>query len=268
MNHLRRELSPVLPRAYELIAGRAREVLEAQLAARKLVDFDGPHGYEFSAVSLGRTRAVKVAPNIDGRLRLLQPLLELRVPFQLSLPELDDVDRGADDLELEAVAAAARQLAELEDGAVFYGVESAGITGLIPGSSQPPIPLEQDFRSFPDQVSAALAQLHAQGVAGPYAIALDSPSYAALLRSTGPGGYPTLQHIRKLVDGPTVFAPALSGALVISLRGGDFTLTVGEDVSIGYLSHDQETVRLYLEETLTFRVLSPEAVVPLPAAKR
>jgi uncharacterized linocin/CFP29 family protein len=268
MNHLRRELSPVLPRAYDLIAGRAREVLEAQLAARKLVDFDGPHGFGFSAVSLGRTRAVNVAPNVEGRLRLLQPLLELRVPFQLSLPQLDDVDRGADDLDLDAVAAAARQLAALEDGAVFYGVESAGITGLIPGSTQQPVPLGADFRAFPDLVSSAIAQLHAQGVAGPYAIALDSTSYTALLRSTGPGGYPTLQHIRKLVDGPTVFAPALSGALVISLRGGDFTLTVGEDVSIGYLSHDQETVRLYLEETLTFRVLSPEAVVPLPAAAR
>ena len=279
MNHLRRELSPVLPRAYELIAGRAREVLEAQLAARKLVDFDGPHGYAFSAVSLGRTRAISLAPagvaatsgaapNVEARLRLTQPLLELRVPFELSLPELDDVDRGADDLDLEAVAAAASQLAELEDRAVFYGVESAGITGLVPASTQKPVPLNPDFREFPDLVSAALAQLHAQGVAGPYAIALDKPAYTAFLRSTGPGGYPTLQHIRKLVDGPTVFAPALSGALVISLRGGDFTLTVGEDVSIGYLSHDREKVQLYLEETLTFRVLSPEAIVPLPAATR
>jgi uncharacterized linocin/CFP29 family protein len=267
MNHLRRELSPVLPRAYELIASRAREVLEARLAARKLVDFDGPHGYAFSAVSLGRTRAVSVSPGVEGRLRQLQPLLELRVPFELSLPALDDVDRGADDLDLDAVAVAARQLAELEDRAVFYGVESAGITGLVPASTHKPLPLNPEFREFPDLVSAALAQLHAEGVGGPYAIALDSAAYTAFLRSTGPGGYPTLQHIRKLVDGPVVFAPALSGALVISLRGGDFSLTVGEDVSIGYLSHDQEQVRLYLEETLTFRVLSPEAIVPLPAAR-
>ena len=57
-----------------------------------------------------------------------------------------------------------------------------------------------------------------------------------------------------------------SGGLrvVISLRGGDFVLTVGQDASIGHLSHDQATVRMYLEETLTFRSLSPEAVVPMP----
>lgn len=264
MNHLRQELSPVLPRAYEMITSRAREVLQARLAARKLVDFDGPRGYEFSAVSLGRSRPVQVAPNVQGRLRLVQPLLELRVPFDLSLAELDDVDRGADDIDLDPVADAARRLADLEDKAVFYGVEAAGIAGLLPSSTQPKLPLSTDFSDFPDQISAAIAQLHAAGVAGPYAIALDEPSYAALLRSTGPGGYPTLNHVRKLVDGPAVFAPSLSGALVISLRGGDFKLTVGQDASIGYLSHDSEKVRLYLEETLTFRSLSPEAVVQLP----
>lgn len=268
MNHLRQELSPVLPRAYELISERALEVLQARLAARKLVDFEGPRGYELSAVPLGRTRPVQVAPNVQGRLRLVQPLLELRVPFELSLAELDDVDRGAEDIELEAVAEAARKLAELEDKAVFYGVEEAGIEGMLSGSTQPKVPLNSDFSGFPDQVSAAIAQLHAQGVAGPYAIALDEPSYASLLRSTGPGGYPTLNHIRKLVDGPSVFAPSLDGALVISMRGGDFTLIVGQDAAIGYLSHDQERVRLYLEETLTFRVMSPEAVVPLPRTDR
>jgi uncharacterized linocin/CFP29 family protein len=263
-NHLRQEHSPVLPRAYELISARAKEVLEAQLAARKLVDFDGPRGYAYSAVDLGRTQQVSVAPNVDARLRLVQPLLELRVPFELSLAELDDVDRGADDLDLDAVALAASTLAQLEDHTVFYGVESAGLLGMANGSTQAKLPLSSDFRTFPDAVSAALAQLHAAGVAGPYAIALDGPSYQALLRSTGPGGYPTLQHIRKLVEGPTIYAPALQGALVLSLRGGDFKLTVGQDASIGYLAHDHDKVRLYLEETLTFRLLSPEAVVPLP----
>jgi uncharacterized linocin/CFP29 family protein len=266
VNHLRQELSPVLPKAYEMIADRAREVLEARLAARKLVDFDGPRGYEFSAVSLGRSRPISVSPGVEGRLRAVLPLLELRVPFELSLAELDDVDRGADDIELEPVAEAARKLADLEDKAVFYGVEAAGIEGMLTTTTQPKLPFNPDFRDFTDQVSAAIAQLHAAGVAGPYAIALDEHSYASLLRSTGPGGYPTLNHVRKLVEGPSVFAPSLSGALVISLRGGDFRLTVGQDASIGYLSHDSEKVRLYLEETLTFRSLSPEAVVQLPAA--
>ena len=264
MNHLRRELSPVLPEAYAQIEARAREVLSLYFAARKLVDFDGPHGFALGAIPLGRTSEISVDDGAQARLRLNQPLLELRVPFELSLIELDNVARGADDLDLDAVAEAAQKLALIEDRAVFYGVDAAGIEGMVPSSTHQPIPLASDFAQFPGQVSEAIARLHSAGVGGRYAIALDSPSYSALLRATGPGGYPILQHIRKLVEGPVVFAPGLKGAIVISLRGDDFKLTVGQDASIGYLSHDPQTVKLYLEETLTFRVPGPEAVVALP----
>ena len=38
-------------------------------------------------------------------------------------------------------------------------------------------------------------------------------------------------------------------------------MDVGQDISIGYLSHDADNVTLYLEESLTFRVLEPDAIV-------
>ena len=60
-----------------------------------------------------------------------------------------------------------------------------------------------------------------------------------------------------------MWAPAVSGAVVISQRGDDHELTVGQDFSIGYLDHTATAVRLYLQESFTFRVLSPEAAVPL-----
>ena len=72
-----------------------------------------------------------------------------------------------------------------------------------------------------------------------------------------------LDHVRHLVDGPLVWAPGLDGSLVLSMRGEDFQLTVGEDFSIGYLGHDHETVRLYIEESFTFWPLSPQAAIPL-----
>jgi uncharacterized linocin/CFP29 family protein len=55
----------------------------------------------------------------------------------------------------------------------------------------------------------------------------------------------------------------VDGAVVMSVRGGDFELTVGQDFSIGYLEHDATSVRLCLLESMTFRVLTPEAAVPL-----
>jgi uncharacterized linocin/CFP29 family protein len=60
-----------------------------------------------------------------------------------------------------------------------------------------------------------------------------------------------------------VWAPGLDGAVVMSMRGEDFELTVGQDFSIGYLDHNAEHVRLYIEESFTFWLLSPQAAVPL-----
>jgi uncharacterized linocin/CFP29 family protein len=74
-----------------------------------------------------------------------------------------------------------------------------------------------------------------------------------------------LRHIKSLVDGEIIWAPAINGAFVMTTRGGDFALYLGEDVSIGYLSHDDKKVRLYLEESFTFLLLTTEASVAVTA---
>ena len=55
----------------------------------------------------------------------------------------------------------------------------------------------------------------------------------------------------------------MTGSIVLSLRGGDFVFDSGQDVSIGYDSHDADVVRLYLEESFSFHVSTPEAAVAL-----
>ena len=81
------------------------------------------------------------------------------------------------------------------------------------------------------------------------------------------GGYPIISHVQRLIDGEIIWAPGIDGGLVISLRGGDFELTVGQDFSIGYLEHDSEHVRLYIEESFTFLILTEQAAIPLLAVK-
>jgi uncharacterized linocin/CFP29 family protein len=78
-------------------------------------------------------------------------------------------------------------------------------------------------------------------------------------------GYLLLEHLRTIVEGQVVWAPGVTGAVVVSLRGGDFVFDAGQDVSIGYDSHDEEVVRLYLEESFSFHVATPEAAVALTA---
>ena len=117
-------------------------------------------------------------------------------------------------------------------------------------------------------VAQAVSQLRLAGVNGPYALLLGSEPYTAIGGATD-DGYPVLQHIQRLVDGKIIWAPAIEGGVVLTTRGGDFELTIGQDISIGYLSHSETTVRLYFQETITFLLLTTEAAVVLaPEAQK
>jgi uncharacterized linocin/CFP29 family protein len=226
---------------------------------------EGPGGLALSAIGTGHLRNL-AAPGdgILARQRDVKPLVELRVPFELDREQVDDVERGAEDSDWQPAKDAAKLLAFAEDRAIFEGYAAAGIGGIREGTSNPILTLPPDVRAYPDAIAEALAQLRLEGVNGPYAVVLGAEAYIALSESSD-HGYPVMRHIKELVDGEIIWAPAISGAFVLTTRGGDFALHLGEDVSIGYLSHDDKTVRLYLQETFTFLLLTTEASVALTA---
>jgi uncharacterized linocin/CFP29 family protein len=269
MNQLLRELAPITAQAWALIEEEAKRTLKLKLAARKLVDFSGPLGWQASAVNAGRVRNLdqRIADGVEGRLRTVQPLLELRIPFELRRDELEAAGRGAEDAVVDPVRDAAGAAAIAEDRAVFNGFAAAGIRGIVEEAAQAKLTLTDDYQAYPGVVAEAVNKLHMAGVEGPYAIALGPRCYTGLTKTTH-GGYPVMEHVRRLLDGPIVWAPAVDGAVVLSTRGGDFELTVGQDFSIGYLEHTASAVRLYLQESFTFRVLAAEAAVPLAYARK
>jgi uncharacterized linocin/CFP29 family protein len=264
MNHLLRELAPISTAGWQEIEKEATRTLKTTLAARKLVDFVGPQGWGSSAVGLGRSESIAspTEGNVRARLRKVLPLVELRVPFEVNRADLADVERGAKDPDTDAVIAAARAIAMAEDRAVFHGFAAAGIRGICEAQADAAVAIGGDYEKFPAFVATAVNRLRDEGVDGPYAIALGEECYKGVTDTTH-GGYPVLDHVRHLVEGPLVWAPGIDGAVVLSMRGEDFELTVGEDFSIGYLGHDDETVRLYIEESFTFWLLSPQAAIPL-----
>jgi uncharacterized linocin/CFP29 family protein len=264
MNDLLRSHAPITAQAWRDIDAEATRTLKTLLAARRLVDFTGPLGWSVASVSTGRVE--KLTPSLQegvvASVRQSQPLVELRVPFELSREELDSIGRGATDADLDAVRYAARAAAVAEDRAIFQGYPAAGIEGVFAASSRQSLVIPASFEAYPDIVAEATDRLRSEGVSGPYGIALGPRCYTGLTRSTL-RGYPVINHVRELIDGPIVWAPAADGAVVMSLRGGDFELTVGQDFSVGYLDHRATLVMLYLQESFTFRVLSPHAAVPL-----
>src|SRR5436305_4924282 len=122
MNHLLRELAPIGESTWHVLDDEARDRLKPALAARRLVDFSGPHGWEHSALNLGRTEPLASAPSeaVSGVRRRVLPLIELRADFELSRGELRDATRGADDVDLEALDNAAHEIAVAENISVFH----------------------------------------------------------------------------------------------------------------------------------------------------
>src|SRR6202166_2586392 len=265
MNNLHRELAPISDAAWSQIEEETSRTLKRYLAGRRVVDVQGPGGIALSAIGTGHLRNV-AAPGdgILARQRKVKPLVELRVPFELDRQQIDDVERGANDSDWQPAKDAARLLAFAEDRAIFDGYAAAGIGGIRQGTSNPVMTLPADVREYPDVIAQAVSQLRLVGVNGPHSVLLSADAYTAL-SETRDHGYPVLEHIKRLVDGEIVWAPAIAGAFVLTTRGGDFGFHIGEDVSIGYLNHNEKTVRLYLEETFTFLLLTTEASVALTA---
>jgi uncharacterized linocin/CFP29 family protein len=265
MNNLHRDLAPISEAAWDAIESEATRTIKRHLGGRRIVDVRGPDGVGHSAMGTGHTMAID--PHSEGvhtRIREVLPLVEIRVPFELQRQAIDDVERGAEDSDWQAVKDAARQLAFAEDRAIFEGYAGAHIEGIRQQTNNPSMKLPADARAYPDAVSQAVSQLRLVGVNGPYSLALSADAYT-MVTETSDSGYPIIEHLKRVVD-EIVWAPAISGAFIVSTRGGDFTLNIGEDVSIGYLSHTEATVRLYLEETMTFLVLTQEASVAFSPA--
>jgi uncharacterized linocin/CFP29 family protein len=268
MNSLYRELAPISDAAWAQIEEETSRTLKRYLAGRRVVDVRGPVGTGLSALGTGHLREIP-APR-DGVVatqREVKALVELRVPFELDRQAIDDVERGANDSDWQPAKDAARQLAYAEDGAVFEGYAAAGIVGVRQGTSNPGMTLPGDVREYPKAIAQALSQLRLVGVNGPYSVLLGADAYTALAE-TSDHGYPVLEHVKRLVNDKIIWAPAIDGAFVLTTRGGDFELHIGQDVSIGYSNHTDSTVRLYLQETFTFLLLTTEAAVALtPPAK-
>jgi len=264
VNHLLRELAPLSDAAWAEVEGEARTRLRTYLAGRRLVDFSGPRGWEHSAYDLGRATPAEDSAHagLTVRTRRVLPLVEVRRGFTLARSELDDIDRGAADADLGPLDEAAKVIALAENAAIFHGFDAGGIRGITEASTQTPIVAGGGYNEYPTHVATAVQALMEDGIGGPFALAMSSDIWREVVETAEHGGYPLFEHLRQaIIGGPIVWAPGIRGAVVASQRGGDFVFDCGQDLSIGYLSHDATTVTLYLEESFTFKVVEGDAAV-------
>ncbi|KUK92197.1 MAG: bacteriocin protein [Thermotogales bacterium 46_20] len=264
MDFLKRDRAPITSSAWEEIDDRAVEILKAQLYARRFVDIEGPFGWSYSSHSLGKLHVFEDKKD-DPRwgIRQVLPMIETRIPFELGIWLLDDIERGDKTPDLEPLENAVKKAAEFEDSVVFNGLEQAKVTGVLSEASKSAVSVSfEDLGSFFSGLSRATTVFSSEGVEGPYALIVNSEIWAKM-HAKKTGGQPLGNHISSIIGGPVIKTGRIDEGFLVSMRGGDFSLILGQDFSIGYESHTAESVRLFIAESFTFQIVSPEALVGL-----
>jgi len=259
---LKRSLAPVTNAAWQEIDFQAKRSLKGNLSARGIVDFSGPHGWEYAAVNTGQLdyRTKKPVGGVAWGLREVLPLVEIRVPFKLDIMDLDSVARGSKVPELTPILEAARRVAIFEEQAIYYGFKDGAIQGIAQATPLKPLTLSKTTNTYQETIEAGIIALQKEGIEGPYELVLGDVPYKALM-SGDERGYPLVRRIKDITAGDIRWSPVVKGGMMISKRGGDFEITVGQDLAVGYHSHTATEVELYITESFTFQVLEPLAAI-------
>ena len=250
MNILKKSLAPITDKAWEEITEQLDDILKTYLTARKFVDIDGPNGLEFGSVSTGRliTPDNEDKGGINYGIREVLPLVEIRKPFEL-----------AKDADLEPLEKAAKEFALFEEKAIYDGFEPASIKGLKTSSDKSPVNVSSDVNEFIKEVGNQAVYLKENAVEGPYTLVITAKDWLDLVKLSE--GYPVQKQIKEILGGKVIINHSNENTFLVSERGGDYELVLGQDITLGYDSHDTKSVKLYLTSSFTFRILSPEAIV-------
>jgi len=263
MEWLRRNAAPLSEKVWKEVDNIAGSMFKQTVVARRIVDFDGPRGWNHVATQLGTFKPAKT-PRSSGKVRFLVPdvmlLTELRADFAIPWADIDIFERVGPTLESKSIEDAAREMALAEDALLFYG--SSTNPGLLSSHDTPRVALSdwsQQGRLVVDLLTA-VEKLDNLGIKGPYEAVLSPHHYYSYLRQTGEGGvYPAAKQLG-IVIAKVYNSPAIEGATLFSTRGGDLLITVGGDFTIGYRAHDETAVHLFCVETVAAQVLTPGAV--------
>jgi uncharacterized linocin/CFP29 family protein len=259
MNILKRSLAPVTDKAWQEIELQSDRVMKEYLTARQISDIDGPNGLELGAVSTGRLVIPPDQPRegINYGIREIIPLIEVRKPFKLDLRELDNASRNARDIDLTNLEEAAKQIASFEDECFYHGFEGTHVPGMIGAMEGKPVKVSLHPGDFIKTIVEQIAVLKQRAVEGPYAMVVPDSVWSALI---GPStGYPLHRQLKEIINGPIIMHHFNKEIFLVSKRGGDFELILGQDISLGFEGYDTEKVALYFTESFACRILNPEA---------
>ncbi|MDO5725584.1 MAG: family 1 encapsulin nanocompartment shell protein [Tissierellia bacterium] len=257
MDILKRSIAPISEEAWEEIDETAKDVLTSILSARKTIKINGPKGWDYNAVSEGRLEIIDEGDVNVGQYKLKR-LVEPRINFELDKWELDNIERGAKDLDLEPLEKACEKIAVFEDNLIYNGYKPGDIEGLADAAKHQ-MAFGKEPNTILKNIGEAKFKLFNAYVKPPYNLMVSKEAYERINKIFE--GANLIKQIENLIQGKVIRSKAVKGAILVPHRDDDLELTIGQDFSIGYESHDSEKIQMYVTETLTFRVLDEAKVV-------
>ncbi|HJQ84950.1 MAG TPA: family 1 encapsulin nanocompartment shell protein [Candidatus Binatia bacterium] len=264
---LKRDAAPLSGRTWKEIDDAVIRAAKQELAGRRIADFEGPKGWSHVAEPLGTRRpGPRARSGAQCSIPDVMLLSELRKDFTLAWESIDAFERGSRVLDTSPAEQAAREVALAEDDLAFHG--GPGSVGFLRAEAGPKTGLG-DW-SNAGQVAAdlvgAVAKLDEAGIAGPYAAVLDPSRFYAYLRAAAERRLSTeADRLEGLFNG-IHRSSVIRGGGVFSLRGNDFLIVVGGDLTVGYRHHDETSVHLFCVESVGAHLLTPDAVCTLGGA--
>jgi len=255
---LYRDLAPISMEAWAEIDKRAEDVLKSYLSARKVVNVIGPKGLDYNVVSEGRLNKIEEVKGVYYGIFEVLPLTESRIEFEMERWELDNIARGAKDIDYEPLEKAMKEIALFEDNTIYNGLQKANIKGLNEYQGTV-IPFGKDPTAIMEAITLGIIKLRNYYEASPYSLIVNEEAYKRIISKET--AYPLDKRIETLIDGKIILSKVINGAYLLPYNHSDLELSIGRDFSIGYQAHSNEKIKFFATESFTFRVLNPDLIV-------
>lgn len=258
MDFLKRELAPITANGWKEIEERAKAVLANELSARKFIKVTGPLGRNVTSITTGRMD-IKTKNDIKYGIYKTQPLLETRISFPLSRWELDNIERGAKDVDYSSLDEGVRKAARFEEEVIFHGLTDGQIEGLLNSSSYEAAHFGKTADETLKAIFDAVIKLNNAFGKKPYTLVVSNEKWVYL--NTIVKEYSLPSKLEKILGHKVIVSKSIDGALLLPFDDENIELVLGEDFALGYQHHNENLVELFITESFTFRVLDPALII-------
>jgi uncharacterized linocin/CFP29 family protein len=257
--YLARDDAPFGPETWKVLDDTMKAAAKSQLAGRRLLHIEGPHGLGLKAVPL---LDAEVEPGLIASSSI--PLSLIQTTFTLSKRDLAAYERDRVVLNTEPVTSAAIDCARLEDTLLFRGAPTAPGLLTAEGSNTLKFRPWDEVGTASEDIIKAVTTLDGAGFHGPYCLALAPSRYNLLYRRYPQGNVSELEQVETIVREGIFKAPILDGGGVLLASGRQFAaIVLGQDMSVGFIGPVAEKLEFSISESLALLVRAPGAICVL-----